>query len=398
MDRRRVVSTASIHCTKTQTMRNRSHLFPARLASVALLGLSIGGCSYSSSQGAVTSVAPMTGYAVATVAPTAVAPNQVRAILVSKGFRVLSPEAAARLHEEQVPDGAVIVVNCYYLGHSPSDALGSTAAEVSCEGVDWSNRAAVYSGKGRYTGMTFDGDMAGAVRNALASLPARGTEGSVTMVSGFSPRSSPAPRSTGVQSGSGFVVADSLIVTNAHVIAGCSEISSSAGPLSIMRVDARSDLALLRGGFQLPPLALRNSLSASSGESVIAIGFPLSGLLASEPIVSTGIVSATAGLRDDSRYLQVSAPVQPGNSGGPLLDESGLIIGVVVSKLNAAAVFEITGDIPQNVNFAIAPTPLRGFLESAGARYVALDRRPGRRVEDVVSASRASTVHLQCSR
>jgi S1-C subfamily serine protease len=340
----------------------------------------------------------MTGYAVATVAPTAVAPLQVRAILVSKGFRVLSPEAAARLHEEEVPDGAVMVVSCYYLGHSPSDALGSTAAEVSCEGVDWSNRAAIYSGKGRYTGMTIDGDMAGAVRNALADLPGRGTQGSVTMVSGFAPRSSSAPRLSSVQSGSGFVVAESLIVTNAHVVAGCSSVTSSAGPLSIVRVDGRNDLALLRGSFRLAPLTIRNSLSASSGESVIAIGYPLSGLLASEPIVSTGIVSATAGLRDNSRYLQISAPVQPGNSGGPLLDESGLIIGVVVAKLNAAAVFEITGDIPQNVNFAIAPTTLRGFLESAGARYAAAERRPSRRVEDIVSASRSATVHLQCSR
>jgi hypothetical protein len=201
-----------------------------------------------------------------------------------------------------------------------------------------------------------------------------------------------------VQSGSGFVVSDSLIVTNAHVVAGCTTVASSAGPLFVVKVDSRNDLALLKGTFRLPSLVIRNALSASSGETIVAIGFPLSGLLASEPNVSTGIVSATAGLRDDSRYLQVSAPVQPGNSGGPLLDHSGLLVGVIVAKLNAAAVFEITGDIPQNVNFAIAPTPLRGFLESAGVQYQTAARGPARPVEEIAASAKPSTVLLQCSR
>ena len=62
-------------------------------------------------------------------------------------------------------------------------------------------------------------------------------------------------------------------------------------------------------------------------------------------------MSALAGLSDDSRYLQISAPVQPGNSGGPLLDASGHLIGIVTAKLNAALIARFTGDIPQNVNF-----------------------------------------------
>jgi S1-C subfamily serine protease len=70
-------------------------------------------------------------------------------------------------------------------------------------------------------------------------------------------------------------------------------------------------------------------------------------------------------LRDDSRYLQVSAPVQPGNSGGPLLDQNGNVVGVVSAKLNALNVMVATnGDIPQNVNFAIKGTLATSFLES----------------------------------
>ena len=70
-----------------------------------------------------------------------------------------------------------------------------------------------------------------------------------------------------------------------------------------------------------------------------------------------------------SRYLQISAPVQPGNSGGPLLDASGHLVGIVTSKLNAANVARYTGDIPQNVNFAIKAEVARTFLDSKGIAY-----------------------------
>src|SRR5439155_21695916 len=89
------------------------------------------------------------------------------------------------------------------------------------------------------------------------------------------------------------------------------------------------------------------------GDGIVAVGFPLRGLLASGPNVTTGTISALAGLGDDSRYLQITAPVQPGSSGGPLLDQSGNVVGVVVGKLDALRVAQAIGDIPQNVNFAI---------------------------------------------
>jgi uncharacterized protein len=87
------------------------------------------------------------------------------------------------------------------------------------------------------------------------------------------------------------------------------------------------------------------------GDSVVALGYPLTGLLSSDVNVTTGVISALAGVRSDTRFLQLTAPVQPGNSGGPLLDMSGHLVGVVSAKLNAVAV--ATGDIPQNVNFAL---------------------------------------------
>ncbi len=99
------------------------------------------------------------------------------------------------------------------------------------------------------------------------------------------------------------------------------------------------------------------------GEDIVVYGFPLPGVLSSGGNVSTGNVTALTGLGDDSRFLQISAPVQPGNGGGPLLDRSGNVVGVVVSKLNALSVASATGDVPQNVNFAIKASVALAFLE-----------------------------------
>jgi S1-C subfamily serine protease len=85
--------------------------------------------------------------------------------------------------------------------------------------------------------------------------------------------------------------------------------------------------------------------------------------------VSTGILSALAGLKDDVRYIQISAPVQPGTSGGPLLDNNGHVVGVVVAKLDALKMAELTGDVPQNINFAVHWTELKDFLDENAIQY-----------------------------
>jgi S1-C subfamily serine protease len=94
------------------------------------------------------------------------------------------------------------------------------------------------------------------------------------------------------------------------------------------------------------------------GEPVVALGYPLQGVLATELNVTTGTVSALSGLQDDRRRLQITAPVQPGNSGGPVIDESGAVVGTVVGSLVGPA--EIA---PQNVNFAINNVIVRAFLQ-----------------------------------
>ncbi|MDH4327630.1 MAG: serine protease [Nitrospira sp.] len=149
-------------------------------------------------------------------------------------------------------------------------------------------------------------------------------------------------------SGTGFVVSrQGHILTNHHVVEGCVSIRTTVEGIQkevvVIGTDTRNDLAVLKLSDSMPSFArFRGGRNIRPADSVVLVGFPLRGLLASEANVTTGTVSALAGLGNDTRFLQMTAPVQPGNSGGPVLDQSGHIVGVVVSKLDALAVAKIT--------------------------------------------------------
>jgi hypothetical protein len=107
-------------------------------------------------------------------------------------------------------------------------------------------------------------------------------------------------------------------------------------------------------------------------------------------------VTALAGIQDDSRSLQISAPVQPGSSGGPLLDEAGKVVGVVVAKLDALKVARVTEDMPQNVNFAIKATVAADFLGAHGVRYAEGNPGPPLAPSAIAERARAFTVRVEC--
>jgi uncharacterized protein len=209
------------------------------------------------------------------------------------------------------------------------------------------------------------------------------------------------PRNEVTSTGTGFFVSETgHIVTNAHVVEGCQTVRSSrGGPLRKVSVDEESDLALYIASEKTDAIArLRGGRGARAGESVVAVGFPLSGLLSSDPIVTTGIISALSGLRNDRRTIQITAPVQPGNSGGPLLGENGSVVGVVVSKLNAVKVAEAIGDIPQNVNFAVSLGTLQSFLNANSVPYALDDSRATKTSADITAEATRYTVLLECLR
>lgn len=209
--------------------------------------------------------------------------------------------------------------------------------------------------------------------------------------------SPPRERLTGT--GTGFLLAGSHVITNDHVVVGCDriEVLSAAMPavsVSIRSRDSRLDLALLslpsRVGLPSPPIRSRAQL----GEEIMISGFPLSGVLSTDVIVVSGLVNSLAGLRNDPTLLQISAPVQPGNSGGPVLDRTGAVVGVVVSKLNAKRIAELTGDIAQNVNFAIKPELLRLFLDANQVPYSTEQPRKALSTVEIAAAARAFTVQI----
>jgi serine protease Do len=210
-----------------------------------------------------------------------------------------------------------------------------------------------------------------------------------------------APPKEMVSTGTGFFVSDAgHILTNAHVVKGCtSTMVAQPGGKSefarIVAVDATNDLALLSAPWRQSNVPHLKS-GVRTGEAIAVFGFPHIGVLPSTGNFTLGNVTATAGLGDDSRMLQISAPVQSGNSGGPLMDQSGNIAGVIVSKLNVLSMLKSSGDLPQNVNFAIKASVARTFLESNGIVPHARASVPPLSAPDLADAAKLFTVFIAC--
>lgn len=209
------------------------------------------------------------------------------------------------------------------------------------------------------------------------------------------------PAFAGTFTGSGIVVGSGgEIITAAHVVAKCNviQVQQPLQPLitaTVIARDANNDIALLRAAHVLGTPAVIRSTSIRPGEGVEVVGYPLAGLLSSEPSLTTGVVSATAGISDDIRFLQITAPVQPGNSGGPLLDLSGHLVGIVSSKLDFR-VAGLTGALPENVNFVIKSEMATLFLNSFGVKYQSAAPNRPLATADIVDRAKHFTVFVVC--
>jgi hypothetical protein len=234
--------------------------------------------------------------------------------------------------------------------------------------------------------LAFTGAGATAVPEAGGSAPGPGAAGATAFGSGF------------------FVTREGHLLTNAHVVQGCTRtvvaLESGQVPAQVLRRDERNDLALLR--IDAPRgvafARFRAAPAIRAGDGVVVSGFPLPSVLQNGLNITTGNVSAMSGIGGNIALMQITAPVQPGNSGGPLLDMAGNIVGVVVSKLNAQRVFQQTGDLPQNINFAVQGAVARLFLEAAGVRVQEASSESERKAADVGDLSRAFTVQILCQR
>lgn len=211
----------------------------------------------------------------------------------------------------------------------------------------------------------------------------------------------------GLSTGTGFFVsANGDFITNQHVIEGCKALYvDGARAASIVATDPINDLALLAvDAVYEDYVKIRPGGRAKLGEEVFTFGYPLAGILSSSGSFTGGHVSSLAGIADDTRHLQITTPVQAGNSGGALVDAKGELVGVVVAKLNAVTVAQSTGDVPQNVNFAIKANILISFLlsheidlpEPAADTASASNGSNAGKIDRVVETLRKTTRQVAC--
>src|SRR6266581_2890458 len=170
-------------------------------------------------------------------------------------------------------------------------------------------------------------------------------------------------------SGTGFFISeDGYLVTNEHVVkdARRARLVTQHGLIaaSVVKVDAANDLAILKAEGNFPALPVASSRGVRLGATAATVGFPNIGLQGFAPKLAKGEIASLAGAQDDPRHFQISAPIQPGNSGGALVDARGNVIGVVVARLSQQAALATSGQLVENVNYAVKSSFLLGLLES----------------------------------
>ena len=331
-------------------------------------------------------------------------PNvSIGANLVSLGNDIISK--GGTIHYKVAKDGWFVIsatapdgVDYYFRYHQDgSNVTGFALSWNNANGNISGERVAILMSASLWSTMT------GAIRLPALDSPKKSPPDQSSQVAAVQPPTPPPakPSEPQITTGTAFFVSqDGALVTNAHVVAGCSEIrvKGNDGVISDGRVIARdvtNDLAILKVDKTSSKIAaLRTGVRL--GEGVETFGYPHADILSSSGNFTLGNITALSGIGDDSRFLQMSAPVQAGNSGGPLLDQSGNLVGVVAAKLNALKVAVTDGDLPQNVNFAIKASILATFLDSNRIIYQqGADTKP-LDPADIADRARAISAFVMC--
>jgi S1-C subfamily serine protease len=207
-----------------------------------------------------------------------------------------------------------------------------------------------------------------------------------------------------IRTGTGVVISQSgFVISNNHVTENCGQVflrradrvpvpatvlvSSDAPDLSVMQTSNTFDTAAVLRILPEPRL----------GEAVYIYGFPMFGALATSGNFTSGLLSAINGFQDDPQYLQMSAPVQSGNSGGPLMDGSGAVVGIVTAKMNGQIESgSDTVDVPQNVNFAIKSKAVREFLVRNNIPFSDKSMLKNLEAPEIAESAISFTVQVEC--
>lgn len=189
--------------------------------------------------------------------------------------------------------------------------------------------------------------------------------------SGFT---SPDGKPTKQGTGTAFAVSgEGHALTNHHVINGCTEvkISGREGIVKVITFDSVNDLALLQVPGKTKDVASLNPDLGKlrQGEDIIVFGYPLDFVLSSGGNLTPGTISALTGLGNNTNQIQITAPIQPGSSGSPVMDKKGNVVGVVSMKLSDSKMAKVTGSVGQNVNFAVNGQTVKAFLDANKVPY-----------------------------
>ena len=223
-------------------------------------------------------------------------------------------------------------------------------------------------------------------------------------------------------SGSGFFISRSgHIITNHHIVNKCKKVTVGDNAQNqvdtrVIETDRENDLALLKIshfkmasveskslirklGIKIVPLASEGLLRPQDvelGEDVLVAGYPYGEFFGDNIKVTKGIVSGSKGLGGDTGQFQMDAAVQPGNSGGPIYDGNGNIVGVVVSQLNKMKFAKSTGSIPENVNFGIKASTVKQFLSASGLPTKSSNRTDRMSTKKLAQIGKNQTVMVVC--
>jgi len=205
----------------------------------------------------------------------------------------------------------------------------------------------------------------------------------------------PVEKNTPKQSvtGTGFFIGTDTLITNHHVVEECKQIevirNGYRAEAKIKSLDKINDLAVLKATKNNQNfLKFRSGKGIRIGATIIAIGYPLGDLLGTNIKLTLGNISSLTGLVNDSTKLQLTAPVQHGNSGGPLLDNYGNVVGVIYAGLK--------NDVAQNVNLAIKSSVARMFLDANDVNYSLDSNRSKKEVVDIADEAKKSIVQVIC--
>jgi len=214
-------------------------------------------------------------------------------------------------------------------------------------------------------------------------------------------RKSPGANPSSTWTGTGFALNSKYVVTNYHVVENARTITlkgvhgnfSTNYSANVEAIDKSNDLALLKlnGNVSITniPYSVKTIIT-DVGEEVFVLGYPLTATMGDEIKLTTGVISSKSGFQGDVSQYQISAPVQPGNSGGPLFDSKGNVIGIVSAKHAGA----------ENVGYAIKSSYLRNLVESVASSSVLpqTNRVSNQNLSGKVKAVKNYIYYITCTR